>query len=147
VAAPATELVTSAVLAGTITRPPRSLWKDAWWQFRRHHLAMVALGTLGFLIVFTLFNDPRSRFLRRGEARSAPADASVAGPVRQALHATLPSTVGVSALAAVALPFEPTLSAFLGGISTGLGVAGALYALRADPTLYVEPRSGVVYRR
>jgi peptide/nickel transport system permease protein len=54
VAAPATELVKSAVLAGTITRPPRSLWKDAWWQFRRHHLAMVALGTLGFLIVFTL---------------------------------------------------------------------------------------------
>jgi len=54
VAAPATELITSAVLAGTITRPPRSLWKDAWWQFRRHHLAMVALGTLGFLIVFTL---------------------------------------------------------------------------------------------
>ena len=53
-AAPATELVKSAVLAGTITRPPRSLWKDAWWQFRRHHLAMVALGTLGFLIVFTL---------------------------------------------------------------------------------------------
>ena len=53
-AAPATELVKSAVLAGTITRPPRSLWKDAWWQFRRHHLAMVALGTLGFLIIFTL---------------------------------------------------------------------------------------------
>jgi hypothetical protein len=109
--------------------------------------AVLAFAGGAFLIVFTLFNDPRSRFLRRGEARSAPADASVAGPVRQALHATLPSTVGVSALAAVALAFEPTLSAFLGGISTGLGVAGALYALRADPTLYVEPRSGVVYRR
>ena len=109
--------------------------------------AVLAFAGGAFVIVFTLFNDPRSRFLRRGEARSAPADASVAGPVRQALHATLPSTVGVSALAAVALPFEPTLSAFLGGISTGLGVAGALYALRADPTLYVEPRSGVVYRR
>jgi peptide/nickel transport system permease protein len=37
-----------------MTRPPRSLWKDAWWQFRRHRLAMVALGTLGFLILFTL---------------------------------------------------------------------------------------------
>ena len=67
--------------------------------------------------------------------------------MRQALHATLPSTVGVSALAAVSLAFQPTLAAFLGGISTGLGIAGALYALRADPTLYVEPRSGVVYRR
>jgi len=59
----------------------------------------------------------------------------------------LPSTVGVSALAAVSLGFEPTLSAFLGGISAGLGIAGALYALRADPRLYVEPKSGVVYRR
>jgi hypothetical protein len=109
--------------------------------------AVLAFAGGVFLIVFTLFNDPRSRFLRRGEARSAPAGASVAGPVRQALHATLPSTVGVSALAAVALVFEPTLTAFLGGISTGLGVAGALYAMRADPTLYVEPKSGVVYRR
>jgi hypothetical protein len=109
--------------------------------------AVLAFAGGAFVIVFTLFNDPRSRFLRRGEAASAPVDASVAGAVRQALHATLPSTVGVSALAAVALVFEPTLSAFLGGVSAGLGVAGALYALRADPTLYVEPRSGVVYRR
>ena len=99
------------------------------------------------MTVFTLFNDPRSRFLRRGEAKTAPADAAVAGPLRQALNATLPSTAGVSALAAVALVFQPTLSAFLGGISAGLGVAGALYAIRADPTLYVEPKSGVVYRR
>ena len=52
-AAPAAELTKSA-LATTFTRPPRSLWKDAWWQFRRHRLAMVALGTLTFLIVFTL---------------------------------------------------------------------------------------------
>jgi hypothetical protein len=109
--------------------------------------ALLAFAGGVFLIVFTLFNDPRSRFLRRGEARDAPADASVASRVRQALHATLPSTVGVSALAAVALAFEPTLSAFLGGISTGLGIAGALYALRADPALYVEPKSGSVYRR
>ena len=109
--------------------------------------AVLAFAGGVFLIVFTLFNDPRSRFLRRGDPKAAPADASVAAPLRQALHATLPSTAGVSALAAVALVFQPTLSAFLGGISTGLGVAGALYAMRADPTLYVEPKSGVVYRR
>lgn len=109
--------------------------------------ALLAFAGGAFVIVFTLFNDPRSRFLRRGEAKDAPVDASVAGPVRQALHATMPSTVGVSALAAIALVFEPTLAAFLGGISAGLGIAGALYAVRADPSLYVEPRSGVVYRR
>jgi peptide/nickel transport system permease protein len=54
VAAPATELTKTGVLVGTITRPPRSLWKDAWWQFRRHRLAMVALGTFIFLVLFTL---------------------------------------------------------------------------------------------
>jgi hypothetical protein len=109
--------------------------------------ALLAFSGGAFVIVFTLFNDPRSRFLHRGEALDAPADALVAGRARQALHATLPSTVGVSALAAVSLAFQPILSALLGGISVGLGIAGALYALRADPGLYVEPRSGVVYRR
>lgn len=109
--------------------------------------ALLAFAGGTFVIVFTLFNDPRSRFLRRGETKEAPADASIASPVRQALHATLPSTVGVSALGAVSLAFQPTLAALLGGISVGLGIAGALYALRADPHLLVEPKSGVVYRR
>jgi hypothetical protein len=109
--------------------------------------SLLAFAGGAFLIVFTLFNDPRSRFLRRGEAKDAPADVLVASRVRQALHATLPSTAGVSALAAVSLAFEPVLSAFLGGVSAGLGIAGALYAVRADPSLFVEPRSGVVYRR
>jgi hypothetical protein len=104
--------------------------------------ALLAFAGGAFVIVFTLFNDPRSRFLRRPDPRPA-----VASRVRQALHATLPSTAGVSALAAIALVFQPTLSAFLGGISGGLGIAGALYAFRADPSLYVEPKSGVVYRR
>ncbi|HST14490.1 MAG TPA: hypothetical protein VLJ44_06525 [Gaiellaceae bacterium] len=108
---------------------------------------LLAFAGGAFVIVFTLFNDPRSRFLRRGEAKEAPEDVLVASRVRQALHATLPSTAGVSALAAVSLVFQPTMSAFLGGISAGLGIAGALYALRADPALYVEPKSGVVYRR
>jgi hypothetical protein len=109
--------------------------------------AILAFAGGAFVIVFTLFNDPRSRFLRHGEVKEAPADVAIAGPVRQALQATLPSTAGVSALAAIALVFQPTLTALLGGISAGLGAAGALYALRADPTLFVEPRSGVVYRR
>jgi len=53
-AAPAAELTKGGVLAAKFTRPPRSLWTDAWWQFRRHRLAMVALGVLGALVVFTL---------------------------------------------------------------------------------------------
>jgi peptide/nickel transport system permease protein len=53
-AAPAAEMSKSNVLVGAITRPPRSLWKDAWWQFRRHRLAMIALGTLLLLVASTL---------------------------------------------------------------------------------------------
>jgi len=53
-AAPATQLTKGRVLASNVLRPSRSLWKDAWWQFRRHRLAMVSLGMLAFLIVFTL---------------------------------------------------------------------------------------------
>jgi len=109
--------------------------------------ALLAFAGGAFVIVFTLFNDPRSRFLRGREATDASTNVVVASRVRQALHATLPSTVGVSALASLSLVFEPTLSAFLGRISAGLGIAGALSALRADPTLYVEPKSGVLYRR
>jgi len=44
----------NALVQTLSVRPARSLWKDAWWQFRRHRLAMVALGTLTFLILFTL---------------------------------------------------------------------------------------------
>ena len=53
-AAPATQLTKGTVLGSAVLRPSRSLWKDAWWQFRRHRLAMVSLGMLIFLIVFTL---------------------------------------------------------------------------------------------
>ena len=53
-AAPATQMTKGKVIASTALRPSRSLWKDAWWQFRRHRLAMVSLGMLIFLIVFTL---------------------------------------------------------------------------------------------
>lgn len=49
-AAPAVELK----IVPLAMRAPRSLWKDAWWQFRRHRLAMIALVTLIFLILFTL---------------------------------------------------------------------------------------------
>ncbi|MHB8632094.1 MAG: ABC transporter permease [Candidatus Limnocylindria bacterium] len=36
-------------------RPSRSLWKDAWWQFRRHRLAMASVVTLAVIVGFTLF--------------------------------------------------------------------------------------------
>jgi peptide/nickel transport system permease protein len=38
-----------------VRRPARSLWRDAWHQFKRHRLAMAGLMTLIFLVIFTLF--------------------------------------------------------------------------------------------
>ena len=46
---------TNALVGTLVARPGRSLWTDAWWQFRRHRLAMVSVGTLAFLVCFTLF--------------------------------------------------------------------------------------------
>jgi peptide/nickel transport system permease protein len=37
-----------------LRRPARSLWSDAWRQFRRHRLAMFGVGTFSVLLVATL---------------------------------------------------------------------------------------------
>jgi hypothetical protein len=59
----------------------------------------------------------------------------------------MPSTVGVSILAAIALVPQPALAALLGGISAGLGIAALISVWSVDPTLYLDPTSGTVYRR
>jgi hypothetical protein len=104
------------------------------------------LGVFG--IVFVIFNDPRARFLRRDVEPLAWPDGAVEAPVwRQGLAAMLPSTVGVTALALVAVAFRPVLGALLAGVCAGLGVAALISLGRIDPSLYVDPASDVVYRR
>ncbi|HVR88651.1 MAG TPA: ABC transporter permease [Candidatus Limnocylindria bacterium] len=46
--------LTGAAQADAFQRPARSLWTDAWHQFRRHRLAMVGLVVLTFLVLATL---------------------------------------------------------------------------------------------
>ena len=46
--------LTTATVKADMLRPPRSLWTDAWYQFRRHRLAMAGLAVLSFLIVATV---------------------------------------------------------------------------------------------
>jgi hypothetical protein len=109
-------------------------------------LLAFVLGLLG--IAFTIFNDPRARFLRRDvDPLPLPEDAVIAPRVRQALAATLPSTVGVTVLAAIALVPQPVLAALLGGVCAGLGLAATFSLGRIDPSLYVDPKSDIVYRR
>lgn len=110
--------------------------------------ALLAFVSGAIAITFLLFNDPRSRFQRApAEPVEAPAGARVAPVWRQALAATLPSTVGLTVLALITLVPEPTLTALLAGICAGLGVAAALSLPRIDPALYVDPRSQTLYRR
>ena len=99
-------------------------------------------------ITFLLFNDPRARFVRaRAEPVPLPPNAEVAPLWRQALAATLPSTVGLTVLALITLVPQPTLTALLAGLCAGLGVAAALWLPRIDPSLYVDPRTEILYRR
>jgi len=71
----------------------------------------------------------------------------VASAWLHAVHASLPSTAGVSFLAAVALVFEPTLTALLAGVLAGLGVAALVAAYGIDSRLYLDPRPRAVFRR
>ncbi|MFL5954865.1 MAG: hypothetical protein ACJ76I_12245 [Gaiellaceae bacterium] len=109
-------------------------------------LLAFATGLIG--IVFFLFNDPRARFASgAADALPLPEEATLAPRWRQALAATIPSTIGVAALSVIALFSEPTLGALLAGIEAGLGVAAAFSLMRIDPALHVDPRSRAVYRR
>jgi hypothetical protein len=109
-------------------------------------LLAFAVGLLG--ITFAALNDPRARFHGdEDDPVPAPPDAVVAPRWHQALAATMPSTVGVSILAAIALVPQPTLAALLGGVSAGLGLAALISVWTVDPSLYVDPKSRIVYRR
>jgi hypothetical protein len=109
-------------------------------------LLAFAIGVIG--IVFVIFNDPRAR-LARGEVDplDVPDDATVAPRWRQALAASIPSTIGVAVLALVALVPQPTLAALLAGVEAGLGLAALISLGRVDASLYVDPKSHAVYRR
>ena len=99
-------------------------------------------------ITFLLFNDPRARFVpARAEPVPLPPNAEPAPLWRQALSATLPSTVGLAVLALITLVPQPTLTALLAGVCAGLGVAAALSLPRIDPGLFVDPRTEILYRR
>lgn len=99
-------------------------------------------------ITFLLFNDPRARFRpTSAEPEELPPNARVAPLWRQALAATLPSTVGLTVLALITLIPQPTLTALLAGVCAGLGVAAALSIPRIDPALYVDPKSEILYCR
>ena len=114
----------------------------------RNGPALLAFVIGVFGIVFVIFNDPRARFLQRDvEPLAWPEHATLAPLWRQALAASFPSTVGVTALALVAAAFRPVLAALLAGVCAGLGVAALLSLGRIDPSLHVDPKTDADYPR
>jgi hypothetical protein len=110
--------------------------------------ALLAFVGGAFGTAFFVWSDPRARFLPASrEPAELPPDASVAPAWLHVVHASLPSTVGVSVLAAVSLVFQPTLTALLAGVLAGLGVAALVAAYGMDSRLYLDPRTRAVFRR
>lgn len=110
--------------------------------------ALVTFAVGAFGAAFLVSNDPRANFRRASPTvQPLPAGAIVAPAWRHALYAAYPSTIGVSILAAIALAANPTLTALLGGILAGLGLAALLALREVDGGLYVEPRWRVVFRK
>ena len=114
--------------------------------------ASAGAALIGFVIgalgcAFALLTDPRSRVLyAKREPSAYPADAVLDSPVRHIWTALLPSTLGVNILAAVALVPQPELTAVLGGVSAGLGLAAlvALPSAYAREEVFVD-RHGAIY--
>ena len=109
-------------------------------------LLAFAAGAFGMAVFIS--NDPRARLRgAAGEPERLPPDATVAPAWLHVLHACFPSTVGVSVLAGATLAFNQILTALLGGVLAGLGIAAQLAAYSIDGGLYVDPRRGAVFRK
>jgi hypothetical protein len=146
-------LVESVRLRLLLVAPLRILLGIVWLGAARAVGASGAAGLLAFAagsfaMTFLISNDPRARFRNApGEPDVLPADANVAPAWLHALHAAFPSTVGVSVLAAVTLAFNPTFTALLAGVLAGLGLAALISWYSIDSGLYVDPRTGSVFRK
>ena len=85
-------------------------------------------AVLGWLVgaigcTFLVVADPRRRFM------SAPRPDPGVPWWKRALRATLPSTVGVAVLCALALTFSGVLAALCAGVLAGLGVGTVVVML------------------
>src|SRR5579859_3155925 len=76
----AQELIRPATVAeAALRRPSRSLWSDAWRQFKRHHLAMLGVFVLAVLLVATVLGP----FVYRQSSDAIDYSSSLLGPSLQ----------------------------------------------------------------
>src|SRR5881227_735999 len=104
----------ATVAEAVLRRPSRSLWTDAWRQFRRHRLAMFGVVTLAFLLVATLIGP----FVYRAPSDAIDYGSGLLGPSIQ--HPFGTDDLGRDLLA----------RALLGGrVSMAVGVVAVLIAI------------------
>jgi uncharacterized membrane protein YfcA len=90
---------------------------------------LFGLGALLFALAMLLSRRRRTFWVRAGEATPIDAAAPIAAWAWTIARSTYPSTLGVTGLAALALPLNPDLTALLGGILAGMGGVGAVFAI------------------
>jgi hypothetical protein len=146
-------LVESVRLRLLLIAPLRLALSVAWLGAARadgspSDATLIAFLAGAFASAFLVTNDPFARFRKAPDKASAlPPGATVAPAWLHVVHAALPSTVGVSVLAALTLLFQPTLTALLAGLLAGMGVAALVAAYGIDGRLYIDPRTRTVFRR
>ena len=109
--------------------------------------AVLAFGTALVGTAFVVLQDPRRRLLaRRRTPGPIPVEARYLTRLELVRSSLFPSTVGVTALAAISLVIaSATLAALLGGVVAGMGLASLASGLdlvrrerRAGRELYAE---------
>jgi peptide/nickel transport system permease protein len=104
----------ATVSESAVRRPSRSLWSDAWRQFRRHHLAMFGVVVLGLLLFMTLLGP----LLYRTPSDTIDYSAGLLGPSLQ--HPFGTDDLGRDLLARTMLG---------GRVSMAVGVVAVLIAI------------------
>lgn len=146
-------LVESVRLRLLLIAPLRLALSIAWLVAARaagasSDATLIAFIAGAFASAFLVTNDPFARFRKAPEkAADLPAHATVAPAWLHAVHAAIPSTIGVSVLAALTLLFQPGLTALLAGLLAGMGVVALVALYGIDGRLYLDPRTGGVFRR
>lgn len=88
-------------------------------------------GLGAFLFALAMLTSRRRRlfWVRAAEATPLDAAAPIADWAWTTARSTFPSTLATAALAAVAVPLNPALTALLGGVLAGMGVVSGVFAV------------------
>jgi hypothetical protein len=88
-------------------------------------------GLGAFLFALAMLTTRRRRlfWVRAAEATPIDAAAPVGDWAWTIARSTFPSTLATCALAAVAIPLNPALTALLGGVLAGMGIVSGVFAV------------------